>query len=418
MPGQHRNRLVVGAVASSVAVVGSTVVAAPASAEPGPTSYAMTALGYGTQIVGGDVGANSGQTALQVLACTNKAGVDKTNAQAYQSVPGVGVVRGASTRVWTQRIGTTVSSFGRHTIESLTINQPGVGVLLIEGLQSTARTWHDSSGYHRSGNVVVGDLTFTPTGGQTQSLPDPTVAQPVTVPGVATISVGSRTGSADAAGARSYVAALNVQRLTTGTNSRIARATATIAGGVRGGLFSGQSSGSRASGLADNTRSGPTPLIVMPCQGTDGEFQQRSVASVDLGNGVVLSGLSAAQGADQDRISAQGYQTGRVNSLAINGDDLVVRDVRGRASVLLESGVRTRSVRGTQVGRVTSNGETRTFPDSGVLTIPGVARLERRLVNERAAGIAVTALRVTLLDGSGAVINLGQARLDIRDSGR
>jgi hypothetical protein len=72
-----------------------------------------------------------------------------------------------------------------------------------------------------------------------------------------------------------------------------------------------------------------------------------------------------------------------------------------------------RSARGTQVGTITANGQVQTFPRTGVLEIPGVARLERRVVTRSRNGITVVALRVTLLDGSGAVIDLGEASLRI-----
>ena len=49
-----------------------------------------------------------------------------------------------------------------------------------------------------------------------------------------------------------------------------------------------------------------------------------------------------------------------------------------------------------------------------MLEIPGVAKLERaRVSRDSATGIKVIALRVTVLDGSGAVINLGEAALQI-----
>jgi hypothetical protein len=72
-----------------------------------------------------------------------------------------------------------------------------------------------------------------------------------------------------------------------------------------------------------------------------------------------------------------------------------------------------RTAKGTRLGSITANGQTQTFPPSGVITIPGVAKLERKVVSKSTTGITVIALRVTLLDGSGAVINLGEAKLKI-----
>jgi hypothetical protein len=42
-----------------------------------------------------------------------------------------------------------------------------------------------------------------------------------------------------------------------------------------------------------------------------------------------------------------------------------------------------------------------------------VAKLERKVVTRSKTGLKVVALRVTLLDGSGAVVDLGEAKLNI-----
>jgi hypothetical protein len=52
-----------------------------------------------------------------------------------------------------------------------------------------------------------------------------------------------------------------------------------------------------------------------------------------------------------------------------------------------------------------------------VLRIPGVARIESNVISRTRRGISVTALRVTLLDGSLAVINIAHARASIAPSG-
>ena len=74
------------------------------------------------------------------------------------------------------------------------------------------------------------------------------------------------------------------------------------------------------------------------------------------------------------------------------------------------------STAGTTVGQVVANGEPQTFPDTGVLEIPGVARLEPGVVIKQGKHDAkVIGLRITLLDGTGAVINLGTAKVGVRD---
>jgi hypothetical protein len=51
------------------------------------------------------------------------------------------------------------------------------------------------------------------------------------------------------------------------------------------------------------------------------------------------------------------------------------------------------------------------------MEIPGIAKLERAVVKRGHSGLSVIGLRITLLDGSGAVINLAEANLRIRPTG-
>ena len=70
------------------------------------------------------------------------------------------------------------------------------------------------------------------------------------------------------------------------------------------------------------------------------------------------------------------------------------------------------------IGTITANGQEQTFPDSDVIEIPGVARLERNIVKKIKNGLSVTALRITLLDGSGAVANLGEGKFYVKRADR
>ena len=92
----------------------------------------------------------------------------------------------------------------------------------------------------------------------------------------------------------------------------------------------------------------------------------------------------------------------------------MVRDIVGKATVIRTAHGVVRSAKGTQLGTVTANGQSQTFPKTGVLEIPGVAKLERGVVTRSRSGISVIGLRITLLDGSGAVIDLAEAKLHIR----
>ena len=66
------------------------------------------------------------------------------------------------------------------------------------------------------------------------------------------------------------------------------------------------------------------------------------------------------------------------------------------------------------MGAIYVNGQIQKFPETGVLEIPGVAKIESKVVERLRFGIGVTALRITVLDGTGAVINLGNAQFQVK----
>ena len=65
------------------------------------TTFAFGSSGYGTRVNGGQLPASSDTTAYQVVGCTNRAGLHRTNDVADATVPGLGTLSGVRTRVWT-----------------------------------------------------------------------------------------------------------------------------------------------------------------------------------------------------------------------------------------------------------------------------------------------------------------------------
>ena len=100
-------------------------------------------------------------------------------------------------------------------------------------------------------------------------------------------------------------------------------------------------------------------------------------------------------------------------SLRLAGGALDVSGVRAVAKVVRTSDNRFLRYWGQSIGTLKVNGELRRVPNPGqAFEIPGVARVEvpRRVLT--ANSVRVTALRITLLDGTaaGTVINLGNAQ--------
>lgn len=378
------------------------------------TTYAFQGSGFGTRVIGGQVPAGSNTTAYQNLNCTNQAGLDRSNDVADATVPGLGTVSGVKTRVWTTDRHGVVASHARHTIAKITLASSGVGSLTLDAIRSDAKAFHDGSGFHASTSTTVGGITFTPPVGPPQSFPAPTPNQPITIPGLATISLGSNATSDGAHGATANALALRVDVVASGSSVKVARSHAEIHDGLTVGIFNGHSNATRVpQALTTIAHSGPNPLSLMPCVGTGGKLQTKALADLDIGGQLVASGLSSAQKSNQAGGKAHGFERAKIAKIDLGGGQLIVNAIVGKASVTRTADGWTRTAKGTQLGSITANGQAQTFPPTGVLEIPGVAKLERKVVTRSKTGIKVIALRVTLLDGSGAVINLGEAKLHI-----
>jgi hypothetical protein len=379
------------------------------------TTYAFQGSGFGTRVIGGQVPAGSRTTAYQSLSCTNQAGLDRTNDVADATVPGLGTVSGVKTRVWTTQKHGVTASHARHTIARITLASSGVGSLTLDAIRSDAKAFHDGTGFHATTSTTVGDITFTPPVGPPQTFPAPTPDQPVTIPGLATIHLGSTATSEGAHGATANALALRIDVVASGSSVKVARSHAQINDGLTVGIFNGHSNATRVpQALTDLAHSGPNPLSLMPCAGTGGTLKTKALADLDIGGQLVVQGLSSSQKSNQDSDTAHGFERAKIAKVDLGGGQLIVNAIVGKATVTRTADGWVRTAKGTRLGSITANGQAQTFPPSGVIEIPGVARLERKVVTRSKTGLKVVALRVTLLDGSGAVVDLGEAKLNIR----
>jgi hypothetical protein len=410
----HRTPLIGATVALGVGLA----LAAPGfagSTTTHPTNFAFQASGYGSRLIGGQVPAGSDTTGYQAIGCTNKAGIDRANDVADATVPGLGTLSGVTTRVWTtQRHGVT-TTHSTHTIAQLAVAQSGLGSLTVDAITSRVRAFHDASGFHAATVTDIGAISFTPPAGPPQSFPAPTPGQPVTVPGLATLSLGRTATSQGTHGAVADAYALRVDVVPTSTSVMLAHARAALHDGLTYGVFGGHSNATRVVQALNNVaHSGPNPLTLMPCQGTYGATKRKAIAGLDLGGQLVAKGLTSQERAAQSAHGAHGYEQAAVARINLGHGQLVVDGIVGRVNVARTSQGLVRTTRGTQLGTITANGQVQTFPKTGVLEIPGVAKLERHLVTRTRTGIKVIALRVTLLGGSGGVVDLGEATLRIQ----
>lgn len=400
--------LALAASALAFTPVSTSAAQVAAAATTTPTKFAMTATGYGTKVKGGDIPAGSDRSAYQHIGCTNQAGLNKNNSAVGVDLGSGAVADVIKTRTWTTQKNGVVSSRARNYIANVTLGS-GPTAVVINGIESYSRAYHNSSGFHTETRTNLASLTV---GGVLT--PVPTQGTPVTIPGL-TIALGQRVEKSSSSGA---LAKADTLRITLRTGSiNLAHSKATIDGGVKSGLFRGSAYGAKVEAVDDLVRTGKIPFVIMPCQGTDGNVLTNDTAQVDP-QGLVLKGLSAKAKGDQTKSSADAYTQGRVGRVNIGTGSIVVKAVVGRANVHYADGKGiTRNIKGSSLGALIINGEEQTFPESDTIDVPGVALFERNVVHRTKTSIEVTALRITLASGSLAVINLGHAKVGFHESG-
>lgn len=425
---KRRRSIVLSAIAAGLLTaalgIAPPATGAPAAAGTSGTSakttsdIALKGYAYGTRVVGGQVPAGSNMTAFTALGCAVKTGINRSNEIAEADLQGNGTVSGVKTELWTRNIDGARHSYSRNTIASIVFADSPLGSLSIRGITSYSHAWHDAKGFHAENESSIGKIVFTPPVGDPQVLDIPTPGQPVPIPGLGTIYLGSSGKKVTDTSAAARSTALRIDLTpSSGSQVYVARTTAQALSGVKHGRFGGFSAGTEVTALDGNLRSGRNPLSLMPCQGTDGKVDGKDNATVDLGGQVVANGVSSRQYGKRFPGKSVAWERGSIAELNLGGGQLVVDAVVGKATATrTATGKLVTSTDGSTIGSITANGEPQTFPDTGVLEIPGVAKLEPMVVEKVAGGISVVALRITLLDGTGAVIDLGVAKATIRTS--
>lgn len=377
--------------------------------------YALRAAGFGTRLYGGQVPAGSHQTAFTAMGCGTKAGIEHENHEAEADLQGNGTVSGVKTKLWTTKVGDTVNTYSRNTTADLVLAQSGLGSIHITAIKSLSHAWHDNQGFHAETKTSVGTIEFVPPAGDPQEFDVPTPDQPIDIPGFATIEVGSSVERHNDHAGIAAADALRITLIPSATKLRVAHSSAQVLDGVKHGTFHGYSAGTKVSAADGSITSGRTPLSLMPCQGTDGNLRTKAIADANLGDQIIVQDLRSQQKATQFPGKSVALERGTIAELNLGDGQLIVSGVVGQANVeRTAKGKLTANAKGTTIGAITANGEPQSFPDTGVLEIPGVAKLEPRIVDHTRSGISVVALRITLLDGTGAVIDLGVAKALIR----
>lgn len=417
-----RLRTLAVATTLAAASVSLVSVASPSEAQTTATHYSFHANGWGTRVRGGNLPVNSGDLGYQSTSCTRMSGKDLVNRTAGATLPGVGKIGATVTRTRTIKSGGRLEARSTHRVASITLAQSTLGTLSIVGIESVARAYHDAHGFHAAGDTSIGKIELkTPLG--TQTFPIPSPKRDLTIPGLATISLGKVTDSKSAHSAKSDVAGLQIKVIPTNTTIDVARAKAHIADGAPTGVFTGFSDAIDASVLGGVVTVGRNPLIHVPCSGSNGRLRGKSLAGLPLGSAlqglVSVSGLNSANKSDQDKTSMGGFSRATVASVNLGGGQIVIKGLRAQANANWRKGHGFHvSKSGTTFASVQIAGQT--VPISQLsdalnkVDIPGLAKIQTGyVVSKSKNSIEVVALRLTLLDAtdqSKTVVNIGHAR--------
>ena len=211
---------------ASVALAPAASAAARESAERAKltrTPFAFRANGYGTSASGGMVPVGSDRTALSSIACTSDAGKAHRNFVAESEVPGLGTVRGVYSRVTTSQKKGVATSASVHRVAEIVLADTPLGSLTIDGVESTTSAFHDADGFHATAQSDIAGISYTPPGGEPQSLDIPSADQPITIPGLAVIELGRTIEKETKDDARAYAVGLVIKVIPTETTVKVAR---------------------------------------------------------------------------------------------------------------------------------------------------------------------------------------------------
>ncbi|WP_183099309.1 choice-of-anchor P family protein [Nocardioides pelophilus] len=412
-------------ISSAILLPGGPSHAAPvvptqsAAAAPRPTNFGLHAMGYGTLIKGGEIPASSGATGFAHIACTTLAGLNRSNGVAGVDLPGLGTIDALETRVATVKKGKTVTAVSHHALAGITLFESALGSLSLGAVTSTARVWHNAQGFHSEVNSEVAGVVLTPPGGDPQVIAIPAPGTPIEIPGLLRITLGENKVDKRAHSIFARAQGLLIEILPTNTKVKIALSRARMTDEVVNSLMSGYAAGLKGKVLnvGDDTivTVGRLPTKPLPCEGTGGVVKQTKTVGLDIPSAVSVGAAQAKVfGTQAGRRRARAWTEGSIAEVNLGGGQLIIEGIVARANVIRRPGKLIRNSNGTKFISITANGEPQEIPDTGTLEIPGLAKIEFGVETLIRGGIEVIALRITLLDGVGAVIDLGVARTQVK----
>jgi hypothetical protein len=228
---------------------------------------------------------------------------------------------------------------------------------------------------------------------------------------VADISLGAGNDKVGDSGATTGIDAVRVHTLFSDTTTYLAHARASIADEVKNQLFGGSAFATKSTVLGVLT-SGRTVPTSVPCVGTNGNWTTNRADEATLSDQANSSALMSRQRSGMTAPGGRPEVTtiSRVGLVDLGGG-LLLNAIRAQAHVMKTPSGYSKDIGGTSIGSITYNGTEQPFPDdTSAMEIPGVAHFERAIVERGQRSISITGLRVTMLDGTGAVYDFAFAK--------
>lgn len=431
-----------GVTTLTAGVTTMTMTAPPATAasDNRVTDYGFGGRAYGTRAKVEALGADSARTVPAHLGCTRRTGVNRTNALA-ETGSGAGAaltLEGVDNRSWSYRNRKQVGSRSRSKVGRVVLGDPDGPHIGIRALVTNSRAFASRrtgrlgarSGFSAGRVNLETGTPLDQVGDGLDDLLGEIGAEPgneLAIPGLGVLSLGSKRNVVRRTRANSNAIALKA--LLYGADTRrgggddvrviLGKSRSTIYRDQRAGVFRGKGVPLQANLLGDLARVGRVNDLPLPCPGTAGKVKRAATADLDpLNAGLLDLGALEARtfGKPRRNRSARAWTESSVSSLDLGGQ-IELTAIKGRADVATTrtGKITKRSIRGSEIGSLRINGQRRAIPAPGrSIEVPGVARLRFFLTDRSRRGLQTTAVRVTLLDGSGATIDLGSAQTYIR----
>jgi hypothetical protein len=422
-----------------LALTGAMVLTSGAAqaAKVGVTDFGLQGAAFGTRVIGGTLPGESGRTAFAVVSCTRKVGLTRANSLTGVNLGGVVKVGAISTVTKTSRDRKgLVHVLSRSSVASVSVTPEGAPAgLTISGLVNTAHAWGNGKGFNASAatsgvmvvsvggsDISIPELPNLPLpAGEDVKVPLPGAGETITIPGLATITNSFKTEKFGKRFAFGRSNGLRIALEESGSRVIVGSAWARVNSGLPAGVMAGNAFASESRLLGGAVTSGRWAVKELPCQGTGGRWHTTAPADVKIPpvspQVQVTAAKSSAYGIQYDNGGAKARTRSSVPVVSLGGGQAVIRGIYAQARVTKTSqGKYFKDALNTTPGSVTFNGERHALPSHGSYDLGPLGTIQTGVVRKGRFGIRVTAVKVTLLNGSAAdtVFYIGNARAYIK----